>query len=120
MVADPERDAERQGALLVGGPAVDPDLAGRPDRLEVPGGPPPAEHALDLAEVGLGQPDLAERAPADPDRADRAARSPASGESSRPWMCRNVASGIEGRSPGFDATGLGSGDPGCSHGGASW
>lgn len=68
MVAHPERDAECQRTLLVGRATVDPDMSGRPDRLEVPGVAPPAEHALDVAKLGLPESDLAMSSPADPNR----------------------------------------------------
>ena len=69
--ADPERDAERTRAAADRRPAIDPDLSGGPDRLVMPGVPPPSEHALNIAEVGIVQSDLAMGPSADPDRAER-------------------------------------------------
>jgi hypothetical protein len=71
VLADPERDSEDQGTMPIGGSAVDPDMTGWSDRLEVPGIAPPSKQALDVGKIGPAEPNLAMGPSADPDRPDR-------------------------------------------------
>jgi hypothetical protein len=71
VISNTEGDAEGQGALLIGASAIDPDEAGRPDRLVMPGTPASSEDTLNFTQFGLRESDLAMSPSADPDRSMR-------------------------------------------------
>ncbi|WP_435006322.1 hypothetical protein P12x_003915 [Tundrisphaera lichenicola] len=93
-------------------------MSGGADGLEVPGPTTPAEHALDIAEFGIGQPDLAERPSTDPDRAKRQLDHPDGGIS----LTLDLEEGSFRHRGAFSRLRRvwgGSRDPVCSHGWAS-